>query len=689
MLSEHFAAGPRAVQVVGVVDDEPKLPRKWSRTVTCHFPLRVESIELDGVSCPADTLFQVSWAGAIPKYGDRVSLLSSAANLPPPRNPGEFDYAAHERRLGCYSELRARYAEDCRILAHDCGNPVRAWALAARRWMSAQLAANLDDSKEIATLVESLVLGLHGDTPEDFRDLLERTGTVHLFAVSGVNVAFLTAFLLFLLRLFQVSRRTSVFVVVPLLAGYALATGLGASTLRAVIMTSVLLAAALFDRPSVSYNSFAAAAFGLLAWDTNQLFSVGFQFSFGVVFVVIWLTRRLEARIAQFGGPDPFLPPALWNWRQRLQVRCAKAGAAMVGVSLVSFVASLPFTIGYFHIFSPVSALANVIAVPLAELMLAVGLCSLLTSLISPSFSILFNNANWMLAKWMLAVLQWFAQLPGGYAYVGPRLLPARAPFEITVLDLGDGGAVHVRAGAADWLIDCGHAYEYTHSVLPYLRYRGVNGLAGLILTEGNAQRIGGAISVLNDLAPAMLADSALKDRSAARRAWHAELAKRQLGKCILQRGDIVSLAPEIQLRVLFPPPELQKTAADDKALVLLLQTPGFRALFLANSGFATEEWLRQNEPDLQTDLLVKGQHAKDLSGTPDFLAHVHPQAIVCSEPKIGGGAALDAWAEQVRKQKIALFRQDQTGAVEITAGRGGWSASGYLNGQTFRSRAE
>jgi beta-lactamase superfamily II metal-dependent hydrolase len=139
---------------------------------------------------------------------------------------------------------------------------------------------------------------------------------------------------------------------------------------------------------------------------------------------------------------------------------------------------------------------------------------------------------------------------------------------------------------------------------------------------------------------------------------------------------------------VLFPPAGWEKSAADDKALVLLLEAGGERALFTFDSGFSTEEWLLQNEPELHADLLVKGQHGKDLSGTPDFLARVHPRVVICAPPRLGASTNLDEWAEDVRERGIELFRQDQTGAVQVTIRPGTLRADGFVNGQTFRSRA-
>ena len=260
---------------------------------------------------------------------------------------------------------------------------------------------------------------------------------------------------------------------------------------------------------------------------------------------------------------------------------------------------------------------------------------------------------------------------------------------EFTVLDLNDGGATHLRADGRDWLLDCGHTSRYSRTILPYLRSRGVNRLDGLLLSHGDADHIGSSVEVLGDFSPRIVIDSPLKDRSGARRALLAEMQARQLGKRIARSGDAFPIAPEAKLRVLFPPPGLVRSQADDKALVVRLECAGRRVLFMSDSGFATEQWLLQNQPDLRADVVVKGQHAKDFSGTAEFLARVQPAAIICSG--LGFGAqpdALDAWTQRVSAQGITLFRQDECGAVVAEIRDGEITLRGFANGQIFKSRA-
>ena len=328
-------------------------------------------------------------------------------------------------------------------------------------------------------------------------------------------------------------------------------------------------------------------------------------------------------------------------------------------------------------------------AVPIAFAILALGLASAATAPFAKPVAILLNNANWACAKLLLFVVNAFAALPGGHYYVELPSLDRAPDCEFTVLDLGSGAAIHLRAGGRDWLIDGGAAPRYERITLPYLRTRGVNRLDAFLLTHGDAQHIGCAAAVLDDFAPRRIFDSPVKDRSSTRRDFHAALARSGRGESFCASGDVFRLGAGATVRVLHPPPGLQRSSADDKAIVLLLESRGVRTMFTSDSGLITEQWLLANEPDLRADVLVKGWHGNDFSGTADFLARVAPQVVVCSALELGDARQdLDQWSREAAARGIHVFRQDECGAVTVKIRANEFEARGFANGQTFRSRA-
>ncbi|HSI12205.1 MAG TPA: ComEC/Rec2 family competence protein [Chthoniobacter sp.] len=690
-LAGFFASGPRVVQATGIVWKEPEKPATWPDSKALRFVVKLESIGFGDQSLaergiPVQARVNVSWAGEAPAYGDRITFTGSASNLEPQRNPGEFDSTGYQQRLGVFSEIHTRFPADCTIDSPGHGNPVQALALQGRHWVQRRLEVDLIDSPEIMAVIDGVVLGLRGESPEELKTLLQRTGTIHLFVVSGLNIAMLATIVFFALKPFGLPRGFNIVVVILVLMGYTLITGMRTSSVRSTIMATLLLSASLFDRRAISVNSLAAAAVAILAFDTNELFAPGFQFSFVLVFVIIVSAGRIQRWLEARAQPDPFLPRVLWSWPVRCGTLFWHWISVGMGVVLASWLGSLVFTVGYFHLFSPGSIVANFLAVPVAFLVLSLGLAAVLSALFSLHATVLFNNANWFAAKLMLLVLRFSADLPSGYVYVETPRLAKPPRCELTVFALNDGGAAHIRADGQDWLLDCADEAHYNHTVLPYLRSRGVNRLDGLLLTHGNVKHMGAATVAIGDFRPALLAESILSDKSATRRKLHNWLAGQNRGKGLYMRNDFIQLGRGASLRVLYPPAGIKRTAAADMALVLQLQCGRTRALFMSASGFSTEQWLIENEPDLRSDILIKGQNAKDLSGTPDFLAHVAPKIVVCSPLGYGEPVSkLDAWEAEAAAQGITVFRQDKTGAVHIDIRDDGYEARAFLGGKTFR----
>ena len=169
----------------------------------------------------------------------------------------------------------------------------------------------MDDAPEVQNFLSGIVLGVRHQTPEDIDEPFQQTGTLHLFAVSGLNIAIVAALLWMLAMVARLSRKWATALIIPSLFFYAAVTGLQVSSVRAAVMASILFGGFFFERKVFVLNSLAAAAFFLFCWDTNELFSTGFQLSFVVVGAIISFTEPLFGFLQRWGAPDPFLPRSL------------------------------------------------------------------------------------------------------------------------------------------------------------------------------------------------------------------------------------------------------------------------------------------------------------------------------------------------------------------------------------------
>ncbi len=674
-----IAAEPRAVWVTGVLTDEPAP----SAAGTWRCRMRAERWEIAGRVAGLEQEIVVRWkTDETPRYGDRWRIEGVANKPRGPSNPGEFDAADWLARQGVFLEVRGRRNDRAELLGPDEGSPVKAAALSTRAWMLGTLGLGVEDAPDIRALVAGITLGARGTDADAFADAFRQTGTFHLFSVSGLHVGMFALLLWLALRPLGVTRRRAVLAIVPLLFFYSLVTGASPPSLRAALMISVALVGFLLDRPNTPANSLAAAALLLLAWDTNQLFSPGFQLSFFIVAAIFLLAPPMQEFLAARLRPDPFLPRKLYTRAQQAASDAGRALSATLGVSLAAWLGSLPLTAAIFHLVPVLAVPANLVAVPLAFAILSVAMLSVLSGLASAWLAAVFNNANWGLAKLLLAAVQGTAALPSAYVYVPPGWM--QPPARLTVFDVGTGGAQLLRTRRAAWLFDTGDAREFERVVLPALRASGVGRLDALVITHGDAGHSGGGLLCLEQARPRAVIDSALADRSASRKALHAALRAAGLPKSLAWPGDVHRLGDGTSVKILHPAPGGAARAADDQAVAAAIETGGFRALLMSDAGAATEDALLRRRPDdLRADILVLGRHGDDVFATTNFLDAVRPRIVVlAAADPFAEGSSEPALRERLAATGAQIFDQAECGAVTVTFEGGRAVARGFVNGQ-------
>jgi competence protein ComEC len=682
-LASRLGDRPRAVGVTGCVITEPKIASSGVAT----FLLQLVSIELEGNLERTRATLLVRWRGNA-EFGDELKLFGIVEPIRPPRNPGEFDMRSYLARRDTHRTMFVRYAEDGVLVRHGGGNLILRAAQKSRAWMQATLCRGLEGSPDAQNFVSGIALGLRHQTTDDIEEPFQQTGTLHLFAVAGLHVGIVAQLLCMVATVARLSRKSATLLIIPLLFFYAAVTGLHISSVRAALMSSIMLGGFFFERKVFALNSLAAAAFLLFCWNTNEIFSAGFQLSFAVVATIILLADPLTRLFHRWSSPDPFLPRSLLRGPRRLAYLGLVWSGAAASVSLAAWIGSLVLILWYFYLVTPISLFANLVVVPIAFFILAIALISIVSAPLLPWLSLIFNNANFFLAHMVLALVHLFAQVPAGHFYLEHPHWPDGARATINVLDVGTGAAIHLRTRHRNWLFDCGSERDYEHVLRPYLHAAGVNKLTGLLLTHGDSLHIGGAAGLITDSAPAILVDNAAPDRSIVHRRLQTLFKERGLKSKQLAAGDWFELGPGIVAKILFPGRIPLPAAADDLGFVIHLSIgPSTRVLFMSDGGAETEKALIHSGLDLRSDILIKGQNHSGDSGSEPFLDAVRPGLIIATSRDFPEYERItDEWADNVRAHHIKLFRQDETGAVEIRFRRQEWQARAYVTGETFRS---
>ncbi|HSH38011.1 MAG TPA: ComEC family competence protein, partial [Chthoniobacterales bacterium] len=261
-LARELGTAPVALAARGVVVSEPKI----SAQGTASFQFALQHIVRDGRTMPADATILTRWRGDV-RYGDELQLFGVAATVEPPRNPGEFDMRDYLARRDVRRVLVVRYPENGKLLNRGGGNRVMRAAQASRKWMQDALARGLEDSPDLHGLISGMVLGARDEAPDEIEERFQQTGTLHLFAVSGLNVAIVAHLLWILATMMRIPRRAAIALIIPALFFYSAVTGLNPSSVRAALMAAVVLGGYFVDRRVVIGNTVGAAAALVLCYD--------------------------------------------------------------------------------------------------------------------------------------------------------------------------------------------------------------------------------------------------------------------------------------------------------------------------------------------------------------------------------------------------------------------------------------
>lgn len=590
-------------------------------------------------------------------------------------NPGAFDAQEYALRSGRVARFEA---ETLRRVADNHETPWCAFLEAAehcRRWIGAKLTQDLEDDPETAAVIRAMALGVSAEADDGIEDAFRNSGTLHVFAVSGLHVALLGLIALALLRQLGLRRDLSLWLMTGIVFAYAFITGWRPSAARAALMVAVFVGAPALDRESSLQNSLGGAALLLLAADTHQLFMPGFQLSFVVLWLSVIGSAPLLERLLPFTRLDPFLPPQLASFRQRASSQLRRWFAANVSVSTAAWLGSLPFILGHFQSVTPVAVIANCVLVPLSFLCLGATCLSLCASVLHlAGVQIILNNANWALAKAMVASAAWFAGLPGASFHLQPQMPRNDTPATWRVLELPHGAAAnHLRIADRHWLLDTGDEKGFRRVLRPYLRFNGVNSVSGVFLSHNDAAHVGAVEKIVDAFGPPRIftstqepggSDSSLSTLRRMMDSRPAMLHKLRVDERVVLSDDPAFI---ITAQVLHPSQEIQNARGDDRAMVLMLHLGAWRVLWMSDAGWLTEKTLVSSGADLRCDVLIRSQHEHDLAPATEFLLHAAPRVIICGsdarqpEARLPGSLVRHAEAHH-----IPLFDTWSDGSVEL-----------------------
>ncbi len=361
--------------------------------------------------------------------GDRIRITASIAPPSKPALPGGFDFA----RTAWFEQLGAvGYAMKAPVIEGREATP--GWRAtiehridALRSAIGSRIKAALPG--EAGAIATALVTGERGGISEETNQAFKDSGLFHILSISGLHMVVMAGAIFYLVRLMlavipgmalvmPIKKIASVAGIIAAIV-YSAISGGAFATVRAALMISVMFVAVLFDRPALALRNVALAAIMILALYPESLFDAGFQMSFAAVTGLIAAYEELRRRRGIRDAPQVLL-------------RISRFFGGIVASTLIAGIAVAPFAAYHFHQSQQYAVLANLIAIPICNII--VMPMALLALLLMP-FS-LESLALWPLGK-AIDVMSWCAEavgsLPGAVGHV------AQMPWLAFALMVGGG----------------------------------------------------------------------------------------------------------------------------------------------------------------------------------------------------------------------------------------------------------
>lgn len=660
---------------------------------------------------------------AEPRIGGIIVVQGEVSYFREARNPGEFDARSYYRILG--SDYRLY---DAKVLKQGSDYSRYKETLYRIRRHFEEIYEQVM-SEKAASIMKAMVLGNKSGLDEDSKQLFQRSGIAHVFAISGLHITLLGMGLYKLLRKMRLPALVSLCLPIIMMTAYGDMVGMSSSAYRAVFMFGMRLTARMFGRTYDALTALSLAAVLILMEQPLYLYHTGFLLSFGAILGVGCLLEVVSPR-------------------EHAQKRCMRlrlAGRIRESLcgSLSIFLVQFPVMLCAYYEFPVYSFLLNLIIIPAMTVVMAAGIlclafgslpamigfgvaklagvvCHLLLSafewLCTASLKLPF--ASWIVGRpsdWRICLYLAIIVLLYGLHHYGRYLIKCRgseetgasrrlafgikavmiaaavllisgAPIDgasMTFLDVGQGDCIWLEsAGGKHFLIDGGSTSKSKigkYTIVPYLKYMGVSRLDAVFLTHLDNDHISGVVEMLEEdtgiaIDRVCISDAATEDEAYDRLTQLCRAGGVPVYR--LKAGDRIE-ADHMAFEVLHPTDGYQAASRNAYSLVMKLtveepdQEGSFTALLTgdveADGEHMAAQALARSRDDTGIDLYKAAHHGSRYSNTEELITEANPRIAVisCGEDNSYGHPHTEA-VENFRDVGSRILMTKDTGAIRI-----------------------
>jgi competence protein ComEC len=629
-------------------------------------------------------------------YGDHVRL---RGRLQTPPSNEEFSYRDYLARRGIRSYMPSASVTQ---LPGRGGSPILRLIYA---WKEASLAnvyrLFLDPE---ASLLAGILLGVDTGLPARLRQAFNDTGTAHIIAISGFNIAVIAGVLVVVFNRLLGARLGALAAGAGILL-YTVFVGADPPVLRAALMGLVGLLAVQIGRRQVGINTLAAVCACMALIGPLILWDVGFQLS-----VLATLGLIL------YGGP--FMAAAKSFVERVLPASEARpyisSVAQFVLLTFAAQITTLPIVAYHFRQISLVAPIANAFILPAQPAVMLLGGASVLASLFVFPVGQLLAWAAWPLTTYTIRMVELFDRAPHAVIYLGsfslstallfyavllaatlesskimqalrslrPRLgqvgfgavlvvlsvlallvwrVLAAAPdgrLHITFLDVGSADAVYIQGpDGGRVLINAGPSAISVSDELGRRMSPFEHGLDWLIVASTDENQVAALPTLLPRFQPDAVLLGAPEQASFSSGAMLQQLEADQTPITRAELGQVLDLGGGATLKVV---------DTSSRGSTLLLEWNAFRMLLPVGANLDTLESLQSGKAIGPVSVLLLAQSGYAPLVTPEWVRNLDPRLVVISVGAADKDGMPPTETLELLKDR-SILRTDVNGWIEIS----------------------
>ncbi len=653
----------------------------------------------ESFSIPGKLLIRSSAEKVSLSYGDEVevnALLTKPTGL---RNPNGFDYQ--------------KYLERNQIFAIATTKSIKKLGLASGwdgLWLSYKshfihvLKTYLPENTYLTAA--ALFLGERKGLDYEFRQALAQTGTLHLFAISGLHVGIVAGFVLWLMRCLGFKRMwahtfTGLFVL-----HYALLSGASSSSMRAAIMTCAILWAMSIRRRPAALNALGVAGIGLLCFNPSEIHNPGFTLSFVA-------TMGLIAIVPLFYSVDDIRNLRSGIWYKKFE---AYAMSCVV-ISICAWFITLPWSAYYFHNFNWVSPILNIFLIPVVTVLVALLLCficlasflPLAGNMLSPQITHLVDALiqsvmvvdQWDVLQWATKSFSIWVWLIYGFGIIWLIISPTRgrvmrlvvilliisnglllnsvlahtkpSQLKVTFFDIGQGDCTLIEfASGGRLLVDTGKAgFGGGLSVIaPYLRAQGLDRIDAIVITHPQFDHAGDISALVEQMnIGAVITNGDDVSTDFFRRAKES-VAKKHIPFLTLDSDHTIRGFKDVLIEVLHPSSSSHGVLdLNNRSIVLRVLTPQGSVLLTGDIEKDAMRRINLSGQSIQASLVKVPHHGAAINQDgKEFLNQSKADiwVIPVGEDNRYGHPKKVTW-DYLKQTQKPVYRNDYHGAIQFT----------------------